>query len=109
MATTTASSGAYSTSKLQRVYWGPDCVSNALPDSLKLLSETNQVRGEVRALVMTGNSLATKTDIVKKVEAALGSAHAATYAKIGQHSPLEGIQEAQALFNEKKANVLIGV
>lgn len=109
MATAAATSGAYSTSKLQRVYWGSDCVSSALPDSLKLLSESNQVHGEVRALVMTGNSLATKTDIVKKIEAALGSAHAATYAKIGQHSPIEGIQEAQALFIENKANVLIGV
>lgn len=31
-----------------------------------------------------------------------------TYATIGQHSPIEGIQEAQAFCKEKKANVIVG-
>jgi alcohol dehydrogenase class IV len=40
-----------------------------------------------RALIITGQSLATKTGIVRKVEETLGAAHAGTFSAIRQHTP----------------------
>ena len=51
-----------------------------------------------KAFVVTGSSLANKTNLVKQVEELLGSKyHAATYSKIGQHAPIKQLDEATDL------------
>jgi alcohol dehydrogenase class IV len=51
-----------------------------------------------KAFVVTGTSLANKTNLIKQVEELLGSKHhAATYSKIGQHAPVKQLDEATDL------------
>lgn len=50
-----------------------------------------------KAFIITGSSLANKTSLVKQVEEQLGSKHAATYSKIGQHAPIKQLDEATDL------------
>ena len=42
------------------------------------------------------------------IEKILGSSHACTYSKIGQHAPIENIKEAMKLMQEKGADVIVG-
>ena len=58
--TVPTSSGVYNNTNLQKVYWGPGCTATALPEAIDLLSKTK------KALILTGNSLATKTDVIKR-------------------------------------------
>ena len=48
----------------------------------------------LRALIITGQSLATKTGIVRKVEETLGAAHAGTFSAIRQHTPESDVARA---------------
>lgn len=98
-----APTGAYSNTYLRKVFYGPGCTSTALPEALTLLGTTSK-----RAYIITGKSLATKTDVVKTVESVLGRAHAGTSASIGQHAPVEGIRAALADVRAKNADVLVG-
>jgi thiamine pyrophosphate-dependent acetolactate synthase large subunit-like protein len=53
-------SGVFTNSALQKVYWGPGCTEKALNEAVDLLSKTKKV------FILTGNSLANKTDVIKK-------------------------------------------
>lgn len=44
--------------------------------------------------MVTGTSLASKTNLIKQVEEQLGQHHVATYSKIGQHAPIKQLDEA---------------
>lgn len=50
-----------------------------------------------KAFILTGSSLATKTSLIKQVEEQLGSRHAGTFSKIGQHAPVKQLDEATEL------------
>jgi len=50
-----------------------------------------------KAFILTGSSLATKTSLIKQVEEQLGSRHASTFSKIGQHAPIKQLDEATEL------------
>lgn len=50
-----------------------------------------------KAFVLTGSSLANKTSLIKQVEEQLGSRHASTFSKIGQHAPIKELGEATEL------------
>lgn len=63
--------------------------------------------GKRRALILTGNSLATKTDLVRKLEARLGARWAATNAGIRQHVPSRTVDAAVAQAREVGADALI--
>ena len=63
--------------------------------------------GKKRALVLTGNSLSTKTDLVQKFEALLGDKWAGTYKGCKQHVPSHTVDEAVALGREVKADSII--
>lgn len=81
--------GLWKPTHLQRLYYGPNSVKDHLLESLP--SETS------KAFILTGNSLATKTPLIKQVEEQLGNKHAATFSKIGQHAPVKELDEATAL------------
>jgi alcohol dehydrogenase class IV len=97
-----APSGLYTNTHLQKVYWGPGCTTEKLPEAIDLLSKTK------KALILTGNSLATKTNIIKEIEQILGSSHSVTFSKIGQHAPIEGIKEAMKLMQDNGADIIVG-
>jgi alcohol dehydrogenase class IV len=74
----------------------------ALPEQLDRLSAR-------RAFIITGRSLATRTDVIARVESLLGPRHAGTFSGISQHVPSGGAAEAARQAREAGADALIGV
>jgi alcohol dehydrogenase class IV len=77
--------------------------------SLSRLQDEVARIGAVRALIITGNSLAIHTDVIAGVTQALGSLHAGTFAGIRQHAPGSGVTQAAEAARALDADVLIGV
>jgi alcohol dehydrogenase class IV len=82
-------SGLWQPTQLQRLHYGSDSVPKHLLDCLP--NENS------KAFIITGSSLATKTPLVKQVESLLGSKHAGTFSKIGQHAPVAQLDEATSI------------
>jgi hypothetical protein len=66
------------------------CYCNAAVES-RLISQP--VLAASRAFIIIGATLANSTPLIGQIERLLGSAHAGTYAKIGQHAPVEILNE----------------
>jgi alcohol dehydrogenase class IV len=79
-------SGLWQPTQLQRLHYGADSIPKHL---LECLPNSNS-----KAFIITGSSLATKTPLVKQVEELLGSKHAGTFSKIGQHAPVADLDAA---------------
>ncbi|PWN49386.1 Dehydroquinate synthase-like protein [Violaceomyces palustris] len=94
--------GVYRNTCLQTIHWGPGCLSKTLPESVRKL-------GKTKVLILTGKTLATKTDVVSKVEKALGDYHGATFYEIGEHAPIQSIRKAVQLIQDVKADVIVSV
>lgn len=73
-----------------------------------LAAEVQRVGGQ-RAFLITGNSLATQSDVVTRVEQALGSLHVGTFSGIRQHSPKSDVARAAEQARTLKADVLISI
>ncbi|KAF2180485.1 Dehydroquinate synthase-like protein [Zopfia rhizophila CBS 207.26] len=82
-------SGLWQPTHLQKLYYGREAVSTHL---LSALPSSNS-----KAFIITGNSLATKTPLVKQVESLLSTRHADTFSKIGEHAPVAQLDEATEL------------
>lgn len=93
--------GDYTFLHLEHVRFGSGSIQQ-LADEVKAL-------GGQRALVITGNSLATKTDVIQQVTSLLGPLHAGTFAEIRQHAPKSGIVRAAEMARETNADILISV
>jgi alcohol dehydrogenase class IV len=65
--------------------------------------------GGVRALVVTGPTIADQTNLLWYVEQLLGPLHAASYTGVGQHVPEETIAEAVDLATMAEADVLVSL
>ncbi|OQO05512.1 hypothetical protein B0A48_09281 [Cryoendolithus antarcticus] len=78
--------GLWRPTHLQRLHYGPESVKQHLLECLPTESS--------KAFIITGNSLATKTQLIKQVESQLGSRHVGTFSKIGQHAPIAELDEA---------------
>ena len=63
--------------------------------------------GRGRALILTGNSLATRTDLVGKLEGILGGRWAGTCSGIRQHVPSRTVAAAVAQAREVRADALV--
>ncbi|KAF9033252.1 alcohol dehydrogenase IV [Hymenopellis radicata] len=97
--------GFYSwTDTLAGVYYGPGSLSTALPKLFTTL-------GVKKALIVTGKSLYTKTDVVAKVEAILKeiNGYGATFYDIGEHSPIAGIRRGIKAFQDNGCDVIVSV
>lgn len=81
--------GLWRPTHLERLCYGPDSVKKHLLECLP--------KDTSKAFIITGNSLASKTDLIKQVEELLGDKHAGTFSKIGQHAPVEQLDEATEL------------
>ncbi|CZR63053.1 related to Lactaldehyde reductase [Phialocephala subalpina] len=75
----------------------------------KKLNEVVGKLGASKAYIITGQSLSTKTPVIKDAEASLGSMHVGTFNKIGQHAPIGAIREATELVKASGADVLISI
>lgn len=63
-----------------------------------------------KAIIVTGNSLATKTDLIKQVEQRLGSQHVATFSQIKQHSPIVQLDEILSqIINDDDIDTVISI
>ncbi|EXJ53377.1 uncharacterized protein A1O5_13366 [Cladophialophora psammophila CBS 110553] len=81
--------GCYAPQKLKQMLYGSNVVEQKLVSCLSGPSS--------RAFIVTGNSLATKTPLIRKVEDILTPPrHAGTFSGIQQHSPHGPLQEALA-------------
>ncbi|KAK4629105.1 putative alcohol dehydrogenase [Fulvia fulva] len=95
-------SGLWKPTHLRRLYYGPNSVKEHLLDCLP--TETS------KAFILTGNSLATKTGLIKQVEEQLGPRHASTFSKIGQHAPVKQLDEATELvLKDESIDTIISV
>jgi alcohol dehydrogenase class IV len=75
--------------------------------SLDQLHRVVEKLGKSRAVLLTGKSLETKTDLVKKVEAALGGFHAGTFPGCQQHVPDHTVDAAETCAREVNADCVI--
>ena len=101
---TAAPSGSYRNTSLQQVIYGPGQLTTSLAKAIQEL-------GGTKALIMTGTSLATKTPVIRNVEAQLKEQglYGATFTEIGQHAPVAGIRKASELMKSSKSDVLIAI
>ncbi|KAF2722488.1 Dehydroquinate synthase-like protein [Polychaeton citri CBS 116435] len=79
-------SGLWMPTHLQRLHYGSGSVGKHLLGCLP--------KDTSKAFIISTNSLASKTDLIKQVEAQLGPKHAGTFSKIGQHAPVKQLDEA---------------
>lgn len=75
--------------------------------ALAQLPEVLDNLGAKRALVMTGRTLATKTDLVSRVEDTLKGRHVGTFAECGQHVPASSVVAASKQTAHTEADVLV--
>lgn len=84
-ATSEPLAGYWKPTHLQGLYYGAGSVERHLLSTLP--SEKS------KAFIVTGNSLASKTSLIKQVEQLLGHRHAGTFSQIKQHSPVQQLDE----------------
>lgn len=89
-------SGLWQPTQLQRLHYGANSVKSHLLSCLP--------SDRSKAFIITGSSLATKTPLVSDVESLLGSKHAGTFSKIGQHAPVADLDAATSLV-EKDSSI----
>ena len=94
-----APSGLFQDVPRDRVLFGPGQIE-------RLADEVDRLGG-TRALVITGQTLATKTDLVRKLEAVLGTRHVGTFSDTKQHVPSQGVMAAASAARESNADVLV--
>ena len=63
--------------------------------------------GVERAVIITGNSLAQKTDLVERVESATGGRTAGVFFETSQHVPRESVIAATEFARSKNADAII--
>lgn len=102
-ATVNPLSGLWQPVQLQKMFYGPGSVQKHLKSCLP--TETS------KAFIITGSSLATKTNVITQVENLLTSSHhAGTFSKIGQHAPIAQLDEAtKAVQNDSTIDTIISI
>lgn len=86
---------------LERVIYGPGSVAR--------LGEELERLGARRALVVTGNSIATGTDLLDRVRASLGGRLAGIFGEAREHNPREAVVEGAALARQAGADALVSL
>lgn len=94
--------GLWKPTHLKQLYYGSDSVKTRLIDCLPSDSS--------RAFIITGSSLANKTQLIHQVEAQLGDRHAGTFSGISQHAPIKALDEAADLVKQDdKIDTIISI
>jgi alcohol dehydrogenase class IV len=82
---------------------------HAGPDALRLLPREAARLGAQRAFVICGNSVATRTPLLARIQDLLGAGLAGAYTRLGKDAPLEDVQEAARQALACEADLLIAV
>lgn len=98
---TGAASGEYTYVPIERVHFGLGSINN-------LRNELDRL-GSRRPFLVTGQSIAQKTDLVARIERASGRKLTGVFAEIKQHAPTSGITRAAAAVRETNADSLISL
>lgn len=77
--------------------------------SLARLAEEVKRLGGTQVLLVTGQSLATQTDIVERTVTALGSLHVGTFSAIRQHTPASDVAAAAEQVRTFKADLIVSL
>ena len=75
--------------------------------SIDKLGAALEQYGVERAVIITGNSLANKTDLVAKVEASAGGRSAGVFTETSQHVPRESVIAAADFVRSQNADAII--
>jgi len=96
-------SGVWQPNELKSMYYGSGTVKTHLLDCLPSQAS--------KAFIITGQSLANKTPLVKQVEELLGTKHhAGTFSRIGQHAPIKELDEAtEKVKNDSSIDTIISI
>ncbi|HKI75573.1 MAG TPA: iron-containing alcohol dehydrogenase, partial [Candidatus Bathyarchaeia archaeon] len=94
-------SGEYTYLPIERVYFGSGSIS-------KLRTELNRI-GSKRPFLLTGQSIAQKSDLIARIENTAETKLAGVFSEIRQHAPLSGIRRAATAVREAKADCLISL
>jgi len=97
--TETGIQGTYTFLPRDRVIFGAGSLA-------ELAGEARRLGGH-RALVVTGQTLATRTPVVDEIARALGELHAGTAPSIGEHAPRSGVEAAVAEARRLEADLLV--
>lgn len=101
MSNSDAIQGDYFFLPQEHILFGPGALSS-------LSDEVRRIEGH-RVLIITGNSLATQTDVVTQIVNALGPLHAGTFTGIRQHAPRSDVAQAVQQAQSLQADVLLSV
>ncbi|MBO0887624.1 iron-containing alcohol dehydrogenase, partial [Candidatus Bathyarchaeota archaeon] len=93
--------GEYSYLPIERVHFGQGSIA-------KLRTELDKL-GSARPYVITGQTIANKTDLVSRLEKSAGRKLAGTFSEIRQHAPETGIRNAAMAAAKARADVLISL
>lgn len=74
----------------------------------RLADEIRRIGGQ-RVFLITGRSLATQSDVVSRVERALGTLHVGTFSGIRQHAPKGDVARAAEQASTLKTDTLVSV
>ena len=93
--------GEYSYLPIERVHFGPG--------SIERLSEELDRAGSERPFIITGQTIANKTNLLDTVESASGRKIAGVFSGIKQHAPISGIRQATLEARKAKTDSLISL
>lgn len=91
--------GEYTFLPMEKVIFGPGCLS-------RLAEQVDRLGGK-RVFVITGNTLATQTDLVDRVKNTLGDRCAGVYNKTKQHVPRQSVLEATEAARSAGADLIV--
>jgi maleylacetate reductase len=74
----------------------------------RLAEEVKRLKGS-KVLVITGQSIATKTGILNQIQTILGDLHAGTFDGINQHTHRSTVEKAVQMARETEADILVSV
>lgn len=102
-------SGEYTPTQLTNLTYGPNSIAK-LPQLVHSLLPDRKDTA-INALIVTGQSLATKTPVIQNAIDILHKAgiQAQVHHGIGQHAPVAGIKEAVKLVQSNKIDILISI
>jgi alcohol dehydrogenase class IV len=93
--------GEYTYLPIERVHFGAGSIA-------KLGAELDKI-GSEKPFVITGHTIASKTDLVRRLEHAAGRNLAGVYSGIRQHAPQSGIEQATKEAIDAKTDSLISL
>ena len=79
------------------------------PDAISDLSGVLDRLGATRAMVTCGPSILEKSDVIQRVQAALGDRFVGLFSGVAPHSPVSTLDEAMLLAADVKPDVLVSV